>query len=178
MADGLAQKYILKNSGRCMTLENGRFNVVKQVPASVRRSDTYNAVTSQQFREYLGEHNLHAEMRRLFQLASDGHTEAAVGLTQTIRQRAENILVSAPRTNDLVAQWLNNTIGLMQQSLDLISNALQSGEGLVEIQYIIEELSGAENGESEMFAEQLGQLRERPFPECDAMVCEEEEALA
>ena len=62
--------------------------------------------------------------------------------------------------------------------LDLISNALQSGEGLVEIQYIIEELSGAENGESEMFAEQLGQLRERHFPECDAMVCEEEEALA
>lgn len=178
MADGLAQKYILKNSGRCMTLENGRFNVVKQVPASVRRSDTYNAVTSQQFREYLGEHNLHAEMRRLFQLASDGHTEAAVGLAQTIRQRAENILVLAPRTNDLVTQWLNNTIGLMQQSLDLISNALQSGEGLVEIQYIIEELSGAENGESEMFAEQLGQLRERHFPECDAVFCEEEEALA
>jgi hypothetical protein len=49
-----------------MALETGRFNVVKQVPASVRRSDTYNAVTSQQFREYLGEHNLHAEMRRLF----------------------------------------------------------------------------------------------------------------
>jgi len=29
-----------------------------------------------------------------------------------------------------------------------------------------------------MFAEQFGQLRERPFPECDAAVYEEEEALA
>ncbi len=178
MADGLAQKYILKNSGRCMTLENGRFNVVKQVPASVKRSDTYNAVTSQQFREYLREHNLHEEMRRLLQLASDGHSEAAAGLAQAIRQRAADVLASAPRTNDLVAQWLNNTIGLVQQSLNLLTNALQSGQDLSEIQYIIEELSGADNGESEMFAEQVGQLRERYFPECDVTIGEQEEVFA
>lgn len=178
MADGLAQKYILKNSGRCMTLENGRFNVVKQVPASVRRSDTYNAVTSQQFREYLSGRNLHEEMRQLFQLASDGKTEAAIGLAQAIRQRAETILSLAPRTNDLVAQWLNNTIGLVNQSLSLLANALQTGQDLSEIQYIIEELSGADNGDSEIFAEQVGQLRERHFVDCDAPVGEEEEVFA
>ena len=117
-------------------------------------------------------------MRRLFQLASDGKTEAAVALAQTIRRRAEDILTVAPRTNDLVAQWLNNTIGLVQQSLDLLANALRGGEDLVEIQYIVEELSGADNGQSEMFAEQVGQLRERHFPECEAMIGEEEEVLA
>jgi hypothetical protein len=117
-------------------------------------------------------------MRRLFQLASNGHTEAAVGLAQMIRQRAENILALAPKTNDLVAQWLNNTIGLVQQSLDLLANALQTGQDLSEIQYIIEELSGADDGESEIFAEQVGQLRERHFPDCDVAVGEEEEVFA
>ena len=32
IADSLAQKYILKNSGRCMSLDHGRFNVIKQDP--------------------------------------------------------------------------------------------------------------------------------------------------
>ena len=92
MADGLAQKYILKNSGRCMTLENGRFNVLKQVPATVKRSDTYKAVTSQQFRDYLGQHNLHGEMQRLLQMAVDGDIDAAIALAQSIQQRAGAIL--------------------------------------------------------------------------------------
>ena len=134
MADGLAQKYILKNSGRCMTLENGRFNVLKQVPATVKRSDTYNAVTSAQFREYLTQHNLHGEMQRLLQMASDGDNDAAIALAQSIQQRAGTILQAAPKSNDLVAQWLGNTLGLMQKGLDLIVAALRQGAGLVEIQ--------------------------------------------
>jgi len=146
MADGLAQKYILKNSGRCMTLENGRFNVLKQVPATVKRSDTYNAVTSAQFREYLTQHNLHGEMQRLLQMASDGDNDAAIALARSIQQRAGTILQTAPKSNDLVAQWLGNTLGLMQKGLDLIVAALRQGAGLVEIQYIIEELSGPEVG--------------------------------
>jgi ribonuclease HI len=137
MADGLAQKYILKNSGRCMTLENGRFNVLKQVPATVKRSDTYNAVTSAQFRDYLAQHNLHGEMQRLLQMASDGDNDAAIALAQNIQQRAGTILQAAPKSNDLVAQWLGNTLGLMQKGLDLIVAALRQGADLVEIQYII-----------------------------------------
>ena len=34
MAVSLAQKYILKNSGRTMTLEHGRFNTSKQPPGN------------------------------------------------------------------------------------------------------------------------------------------------
>jgi len=161
MADSLAQKYILKNSGRCMTLENGRFNVIKQVPPSVRRSDTYNAVTSQQFRIYLQNHNLHEDLAHLLLLASDGATDAAIDLARSVQQRAENVLAAAPRTNDLVSQWLDNTVGLIRQSLDILMTALREGQDLAEVHYIIEELSGAESSDSEIFTEQVVQLREQ-----------------
>jgi ribonuclease HI len=178
MADGLAQKYILKNSGRCMTLENGRFNVLKQVPATVKRSDTYKAVTSQQFRDYLGQHNLHGEMQRLLQMAVDGDIDAAIALAQSIQQRAGAILDLAPKTNDLVAQWLGNTIGLMQKGLDLVVAALRQREDVVEIQYIIEELSGPDSGESEIYSQQIGHLRERGLPETVLALGEEDDCFA
>jgi ribonuclease HI len=178
MADGLAQKYILKNSGRCMTLENGRFNVLKQVPATVKRSDTYKAVTSQQFRDYLGQHNLHGEMQRLLQMAVDGDIDAAIALAQSIQQRAGTILELAPKTNDLVAQWLGNTIGLMQKGLDLVVAALRQREDVVEIQYIIEELSGPDSGESEIYSQQIGHLRERGLPETVLALGEEDNCFA
>jgi len=178
MADGLAQKYILKNSGRCMTLENGRFNVLKQVPATVKRSDTYKAVTSQQFRDYLGQHNLHGEMQRLLQMAVDGDIDAAIALAQSIQQRAGAILELAPKTNDLVAQWLGNTIGLMPKGLDLAVAALRQREDVVEIQYIIEELSGPDSGESEIFSQQIGHLRERGLPETVLALGEEDDCFA
>jgi hypothetical protein len=178
MADGLAQKYILKNSGRCMTLENGRFNVLKQVPATVKRSDTYKAVTSQQFRDYLGQHNLHGEMQRLLQMAVDGDIDAAIALAQSIQQRAGAILELAPKTNDLVAQWLGNTIGLMQKGLDLVVAALRQREDVVEIQYIIEELSGPDSGESEIYSQQIGHLRERGLPETVLALGEEDNCFA
>jgi ribonuclease HI len=178
MADGLAQKYILKNSGRCMTLENGRFNVLKQVPATVKRSDTYKAVTSQQFRDYLGQHNLHGEMQQLLQMAVDGDIDAAIALAQSIQQRAGAILELAPKTNDLVAQWLGNTIGLMQKGLDLVVAALRQREDVVEIQYIIEELSGPDSGESEIYSQQIGHLRERGLPETVLALGEEDNCFA
>jgi len=178
MADGLAQKYILKNSGRCMTLENGRFNVLKQVPATVKRSDTYNAVTSAQFRDYLAQHNLHGEMQRLLQMASDGDNDAAIALAQNIQQRAGTILQAAPKSNDLVAQWLGNTLGLMQKGLDLIVAALRQGADLVEIQYIIEELSGPDTWESEIYSQQIGHLRERDLPETVLALGEEDDCFA
>jgi ribonuclease HI len=173
MAYGLAQKYILKNSGRCMTLEHGRFDVLKQVPATVKRSDTYKAVTSQQFRDYLSQNNLHAQMQRLFHLASDGETDAALALARGIQQRAGVILQLAPKTNDLVTQWLGNTIGLMQKGLDLLVAALRQRADLVEIQYLIEELSGADIAEPEIYSEQIGYLRERGLPGMALAVGEE-----
>ena len=178
IADGLAQKYILKNSGRCMTLDHGRFNVLKQVPATVKRNDTYKAVTSQQFRDYLAQHNLHDEMRRLLQLAGEGDTDGAMALAQSLQQQAGAVLRLAPKSNDLVAQWLENTIGLMQKGLDLIMASLQQGADLVEIQYVIEELSGSDGAESEIYSQQIGFLRERNFSEAVSAIGDDEECFA
>ena len=178
IADGLAQKYILKNSGRCMTLDHGRFNVLKQVPATVKRNDTYKAVTSQQFRDYLAQHNLHDEMRRLLQLAGEGDTEGAMALAQSLQQQAGAVLRLAPKSNDLVAQWLENTIGLMQKGLDLIMASLQQGADLVEIQYVIEELSGSDGAESEIYSQQIGFLRERSLSEAVSAIGDEDECFA
>ncbi len=178
IADGLAQKYILKNSGRCMTLDHGRFNVLKQVPATVKSNNTYKAVTSQQFRDYLAQHNLHGEMRRLLQLASEGDTDGAVTLAESLQQQAGAILRLAPKSNDLVAQWLDNTIGLMQKGLDLITAALRQGADLVEIQYIIEELSGEDGAESEIYSQQIGFLRERNLSEAVSAIGDEDECFA
>lgn len=159
MADSLAQKYILKNSGRCMTIEQGRFNVLKQVPATVKRADTYNAVTSQEFREYLSRNNLNGDLRQLLQFAADGRKEEAIALSQSIRGKAEAILKSAPKTNDLVAQWVANTVNLVQRSVDQIVESLQNGDAL-NVHYIAEELAGEESGESEFYHSQVGILRE------------------
>ena len=178
IADGLAQKYILKNSGRCMTLDHGRFNVLKQVPATVKRNDTYKAVTSQQFRDYLAQHNLHDEMRRLLQLAGEGDTDGAMALAQSLQQQAGAVLRLAPKSNDLVAQWLENTIGLMQKGLDLIMASLQQGADLVEIQYVIEELSGSDGAESEIYSQQIGFLRERNLSEAVSAIGDEDECFA
>jgi len=63
-----------------------------------------------------------------------------------------------------VAQWLGNTVGLMQKGLNLVVAALRQHADLVEIQYLIEELSGADVAEPEIYSEQVGYLRERGLP--------------
>lgn len=159
MADGLAQKYILKNSGRCMTLENGRFHVSKQVPATVKTANTYKAVTSQEFREHLESHNLNRELRELLRLAKEGQQAAAVKLSQEVLQRAETILSSAPKTNDLVAQWVNNTMHLIRQSVAHILESVQAQDA-VNVQYVVEELSGIEETGNGLYDLQLSCLND------------------
>jgi len=159
MADSLAQKYILKNSGRCMTIEQGRFNVLKQVPATVKRADTYRAVTSQEFREYLSRNNLNADLRQLLRIAGDGRKAEAIALSESIRAKAETILKSAPQSNDLVAQWVANTVNLVQRSVEQIVESLHKDDAL-NLQYVVEELAGDEDGESEFYLSQVGMLRE------------------
>lgn len=159
MADSLAQKYILKNSGRCMTLEQGRFNVLKQVPATVKRADTYKAVTSREFREHLNRNNLNGDLRQLLHLAVEGRNEEAIALSQTICAKAESILKSAPKTNDLVAQWVANTINLVQRSVDQIVDSLHRNDA-PDLHYVVEELAGEENSESDLYLSQIGMLRE------------------
>jgi len=111
-------------------------------------------------------------------MASDGDNDTAIALAQSIQQRAGTILQEAPKGNDLVAQWLGNTLGLMQKGLDLIVAALRQGADLVEIQYIIEELSGPDTGESEIYSQQIGHLRERALPETVLALGEEDECFA
>jgi hypothetical protein len=49
----------------------------------------------------------------------------------------------------------------MQKGLEMAVAALRQRADLVEIQYIIEELSGANIAEPEIYSEQIGCLRER-----------------
>jgi hypothetical protein len=111
-------------------------------------------------------------------LAGEGNTGAAIALAQSIQEQAGAILLAAPKTNDLVAQWLGNTIELMQKGLEMVVAALRQRADLVEIQYIIEELSGADIGEPEMYSEQVGYLRERGLPEIARALDEADECFA
>lgn len=91
----------------------------------------------------------------------------------SIQERVGAILQKAPKTNDLVAQWLGNTMDLMRKRLDMVVAALRQRADLVEIQYIIEELSGADVSEPEIYSEQIGYLRERGLPKM-ALAADEE----
>lgn len=158
IADSLAQKYILKNSGRCMTLEHGRFNVTKQVPAAVKRSDTFNALTSKEFRDYLTTNNMNRDLLDLVHKANEGDGDEALQLAAKLRTKAAKIFATAPKTNEMVAQWVSNTAAIIEKSIDLIESAIEKGDA-VDLQYIIEELCGAEASESDMFSTQVGALR-------------------
>lgn len=147
MADGLAQKYILKNSGRTMALENGRFHVSKQVPATVKTTDTFMTLTNSAFREYLAENNLHYEISRVLDLCQTGQTQEALAHIQRVMQQAEKVLMGAPKSNDLVVQWVTNTVELIRQTLVPLLNAVQERD-IPTIQYYIDEMSGSRTDSS------------------------------
>jgi ribonuclease HI len=155
IADSLAQKYITKNSGRCMTIENGRFNAIKQVPDAVKHGDTFNALTSQAFRHYLSQNNLSEDLQLLIIAASEGDDQKAVTLAQALKQKALAVFASAPKTNEMVAQWLSNTVEIVEKSVDLVIGAIERGDS-IDLQYLAEELASAEIKESDLYASQVG----------------------
>ena len=164
MADSLAQKYILKNSGRCMTIDNGRFNSVKQVPAAVKRSDIFNAIMSKELRQYLDSNNLNQDLKSLIALAHDGETDDALALADELLFKVERIFKAAPKTNEMGIMWMANTTNIIKRSITMIKEAVSQGNE-VDLLYVIEELAGAAASGDEVFASQADMLREgyNPF---------------
>jgi ribonuclease HI len=159
MADSLAQQYILKHSGRCVTWDQGRFNPLKQQRATVKKNDIFKAVLSKPYLEYLKQHNLHAQIQELIQIVNDGNTEEAKGVAREILEQADRIFATGPKTNEMGVMWLTNTRILIRQSIDLIMDALNRHD-VIDFQYIIEELSGAEATGSEIYASQANAVCE------------------
>ena len=117
MADALAQNIVLKHSGRGLSLENGRFDRSKQVPASTNRRSHYLDLTTKEFRGYIEQFNLRGNFRRLRELIDEeSQTEAATLVRQTLAQ-AELVLTNAPKSNAAVARWVHDTVGIIRNSL-------------------------------------------------------------
>ena len=153
IADSLAQKYILKNSGRCMSIDQGRFNVIKQVPPTVKRNDLYNAVVPKETTEFLAKHNLRPKLLRVIQLAGAGQQEEAIKEALELEAEAQQVLESAPKTNEMLSMWLRNTVGIIKKSVPLMIAAIQRGDDL-DVAYIAEELSRTESSGSEIYESQ------------------------
>ncbi len=141
-----------------MTLEEGRFNPLKTVPAAIKSGQTFEALTSREFREYLDSHNMRENLMELMTLAREGNSEEAIGLAQELIEEAEMMLQAAPKTNPIVSQWVGNVTALLQESLQVIVDAIRDGNE-VDLQYVVDELSGAEMPESEFYSLQVSELR-------------------
>ncbi len=150
MADSLAQKCILKTSGRCLTLEQGRFNVLKAKRETFKLADPFNAITSREFRDYLKEHNLHKDLLELIRLANDGDREEAIHLARDIQGRVTGIFEAAPKANEMVAQWVNSASEIVNKTISLIIQAIEKGDK-IDFQYFVEEISGADIGDATLF---------------------------
>ena len=161
VADSLAQKYVSKNSGRCMSIEQGRFNVSKQAMATVKNSDAYNALTSEHFREYFSQYNMHDDLMALVRLANDGEKSEAVALARQIGEKATDILENAPVTNEMTSKWVTNTVAILQKCVAEIMQAIESGK-TIDLQYIVEEMSGAGNEAEGLFDVQAAAYENSP----------------
>lgn len=158
VADSLAQKYVSKNSGRCLSLEQGRFNVAKQAASTVKNSNAFNALTNENLREYFEQYNMHGDLQELSVLNRDGKKTEAIQLAGQIREKATDILENAPAGNAMVAQWVQNTVAIVQKCVDEIVQAIESGKEL-DLQYLVEEMAGMEAGGGEVFGAQVEQMR-------------------
>ncbi len=58
------------------------------------------------------------------------------------------MLQAAPKTNPIVSQWVGNVTVLLQKSLQVMVEAIRDGDE-VDLQYVVDELSGPEMPESE-----------------------------
>jgi len=154
IADSLAQKYIEKNSGRNMSLENGRFNSVAAVPPIMKKDDLFNAVVSQETKDFLKTHNLRHLLLEVVQLAGGGQVDEAVEAALELEAEAREILDSAPKSNEMLNLWLRNTRDIIQKSVPIMIDAIKRGDA-PDLAYVAEELSRTESTGSEIYDVQV-----------------------
>lgn len=143
MADSLAQKYLSKNSGRCLSLEDGRFQVAKQGRAEVKSADLYHAVTPENLHAHLREYNLNGDVRELLRLAGADQREAAIALARQVGEKANDLLARTPAGNMLVAKWIQSFQAIVYKAIPALVHALET-EDRAEVDYLVGYLSGME----------------------------------
>ena len=181
MADALAQQIVLKHSGRSLSLDHGRFDRSRQVPATTSRRSHYLDLTTREFRGHLEQFNLRCNFTRLRELIEEGRRTEAGDLVQRTLARAESVLSNAPRSNAVVARWVSDTIGIMRISLAEINKCIERWD-VDGIKYFIDEMAGepSDTDSDGLFSRQLDHLQKgmglEQFEELSgaACLCEEE----
>ncbi len=140
VADSLAQKYILKNSGRCVSLDNQRVNVSKMVPAEIKENDIYKSLAPKDSLEFLQKHNLRPMLLCVMELAQDGEVDEAIELAYALELRAQKILEAVPKTNERFRIWTEAAVGLLKDLIPPLIKAIQEGSG-INMQYFVEEIA-------------------------------------
>ncbi len=158
IADSLAQKYILKNSGRCMYIDNQRLNVSKQVPPAVKKKDLFKTIAPQESIDFLEKHNLRPLLLRVLQLARDGEGDEAIEAARCLEKTAQKVLESVPKTNEMFRMWVTNTVRLIQMSIPMMISAIEKGNE-VDIQYIAEEIARNDTSGSALYESQAEMIR-------------------
>jgi ribonuclease HI len=140
VADSLAQKYILKNSGRCVSLDNQRVNVSKLVPAEVKENDIYKSLAPKDSLEFLQKHNLRPMLLRVMELARDGDADEAIETAHELELRAQKILEAVPKTNERFRIWTEAAVGLLKDLIPPLIKAIEEGSE-INMQYFVEEIA-------------------------------------
>jgi ribonuclease HI len=160
-ADSLAQDIVLKHSGRALSLENGRFNTSKAALGKGRRN-RYQDLTTQEFRGHIEQFNLRGNFARLRGLVEEGRRREAGALVNETMERAQWVLANAPLSNSRIAQWVQDTVGIISTSLAEINKCLERWD-VDGIRYYLDEMAGqpsdTEGGEM-WLADQIEPLRE------------------
>jgi len=160
MADALAQQIVLKHSGRSLSLDHGRFDRSRQVPATTSRRSHYLDLTTREFRGYIEQFNLRSSFARLRDLIKEGKRTEAADFVQRTLARAESVLSNAPKSNAVVARWVSDTIGIIRTSLAEISTCIEHWD-VDGIRYFIDEMAGepSDTDGDGLFSRQTDPLR-------------------
>jgi ribonuclease HI len=141
MADSLAQNIIVKHSGRALSLENGRFDRSRQVPAEVKKRDYYRDLSTQTFRDYISQFNLSGHIAQIRELIDEGRRAEMEVLVRSTLARAEQVLANAPKTNSRVAQWSSDVVGIIRGILTEILKLIPQWD-VDGIRYYLDEMAG------------------------------------
>lgn len=174
IADSLAQKYITKNSGRCLTIDHGRFNISKLATASVKKGDLYNALMTEEAKKYFDQYSLRESIKELRQLVAGGERHAAVKVACEIQEKSVDLMENAPKSNAILGQWMENTLALIQKVMPQIIQAIESGNN-VDFLYCIEEMTGGSDSPNEHFSCMTDIIENQPLVRGGSPPCEDED---
>ena len=156
IADSMAQDYVLRQTGRCMTIEDGRFNVKKQGPATLRTLKAFTALTNESLKTFLANNNVNAEMRLLLRYIEEHRYEDVLSIVGLIESKINLIFDNLPPVSHIVQNWLIHTFTLIQDTIRSMRQAIEQKDDET-LRYFIEELIHLDSPEA-CFDSQVEQL--------------------